>query len=244
MSSLYILDRATEEFMATASKTTSAKTKKEQISEDNVKKLEEINLALQKQNKDLQNQLNDVMNKMDSILQNKETKVSTQDQNTYIEINPLKPIRIVSLSNGGVSLRTSSDGRGRSFTIDKFGGAITVNYQDLQNIIVTDRSFIEQGLIYICDEEVIHNNYLDEYYKNFLTVDTISNILSFDEDKIVNMVSNTTESIQETIISLLVKKINRNEYVDMNKIAAVGQACKNQCDIMQLAIQMRNANNS
>lgn len=234
--------------MATASKTTSTKTKKEQLSEDNVKKLEEINLALQKQNEDLQNQLNVVMNKMDSILQNKETndksQTSNQDQNTYIEINPLKPIRIVSLSNGGVSLRTSSDGRGRSFTIDKFGGAITVNYQDLQNIIVTDRSFIEQGLIYICDEEVIHNNYLDEYYKNFLTVDTISNILSFDEDKIVNMVSNTTEAIQETIISLLVKKINKNEYVDMNKIAAIGQSCKNPCDIMQLAIQMRNANNS
>ena len=67
--------------MATASKTTSTKTKKEQLSEDNVKKLEEINLALQKQNEDLQNQLNVVMNKMDSILQNKETNDKSQTSN-------------------------------------------------------------------------------------------------------------------------------------------------------------------
>ena len=53
------------------------------------------------------------------------------------------------------------------------------------------------------------------------------------------MVSNTTETIQETIISLIVKKINNNEYVDMNKVDAIGKSCKNPCDISTLALQKR-----
>ena len=53
------------------------------------------------------------------------------------------------------------------------------------------------------------------------------------------MVSNTTETIQETIISLIVKKINNNEYVDMNKVDAIGKSCKTPCDISALALQKR-----
>ena len=83
------------------------------------------------------------------------------------------------------------------------------------------------------------NNYLDEYYNRFLTVEKITNILSFSKSDIVDMVSNTTETIQETIISLIVKKINNNEYVDMNKVEAIGKSCKIPCDIPTLALQKR-----
>ena len=205
------------------------------------------NDTLKKENDELRKQLKMVLEQMSSQNSNvKEntsvTKDSIDDVELYKEINPLKPIKVVSLSDGGVSLKTNANGSGKSFRFDKFGHSISITYSDLQDVIAMNRSFIEDGTVYICDEDVVKNNYLDEYYSKFLTVDKITNILSFDISDIIDMVSNTTETIQETIISLLVKKINNNEYVDMNKIDAIGKCCKKPCDINTLALQKRTRN--
>ena len=161
------------------------------------------------------------------------------DEDDFVDINPLKPIKVISLSDGGVNLKTSNDGSAKKFRLDKFGHTATITYSDLQDVIATCRPFIEDGTVYICDKDVVRNNYLQEHYKHFLSVSTISNILSFPLDQIVEMVTNTTSAIQETIISLLVKKINNNEYVDMNKVDAIGKACTPKCDITALALQKR-----
>lgn len=200
---------------------------------------------LKKENDELKSQLQMVLDKLSSIEKTEKNSVVTtnetveEDTDNYNEINPLKPIKVVSLSDGGVSLKTNASGSGKTFRFDKFGHSISITYSDLQDVIATDRSFIEEGAVYICDADVIRNNYLDECYSKFLSVDKITNILSFSKEDIVDMVSNTTESIQEAVISLIVKKINNNEYVDMNKVEAIGKSCKVPCDIPALALQKR-----
>lgn len=202
---------------------------------------------LRKENEELKSQLQMILEKLSVIEEKENTTVSENetvedyedDVETYKEINPLKPIKVVSLSDGGVSLRTNTNGSGKSFRFDKFGHSISITYSDLQDVIAVNRTFIEDGTVYICDADVVKNNYLDEYYNRFLTVEKITNILSFSKSDIVDMVSNTTETIQETIISLIVKKINNNEYVDMNKVEAIGKSCKIPCDIPTLALQKR-----
>lgn len=203
--------------------------------------------SLRKENEELKSQLQMILEKLSTIEGKENTTVSENktvedyedDVETYKEINPLKPIKVVSLSDGGVSLRTNANGSGKSFRFDKFGHSISITYSDLQDVIAVNRTFIEDGTVYICDADVVKNNYLDEYYNRFLTVEKITNILSFSKSDIVDMVSNTTETIQETIISLIVKKINNNEYVDMNKVEAIGKSCKTPCDIPTLALQKR-----
>lgn len=201
--------------------------------------------SLKKENAELKSQLQSILDKLSSLETQKEdtisnTKTDIADEvENYKEINPLKPIKVVSLTDGGVSLKTNASGSGKIFRFDKFGHSLSITYSDLQDIIATDRSFIENGYVYICDEDVIRNNYLDDYYNKFLTVDNITNILSFSKNDIVDMVSNTTEAIQETIISLIVRKINNNEYVDMNKVDAIGKSCKTPCDISTLALRKR-----
>ena len=203
--------------------------------------------SLRKENEELKSQLQMILEKLSTIEEKENTTVSENetvedyedDVETYKEINPLKPIKVVSLSDGGVSLRTNTNGSGKSFRFDKFGHSISITYSDLQDVIAVNRTFIEDGTVYICDADVVKNNYLDEYYNRFLTVEKITNILSFSKSDIVDMVSNTTETIQETIISLIVKKINNNEYVDMNKVEAIGKSCNTPCDIPTLALQKR-----
>lgn len=200
---------------------------------------------LKKENAELKSQLQSILEKLSSLEAQKEDTITNTESDVideadnYKEINPLKPIKVVSLTDGGVSLRTNATGSGKTFRFDKFGHSISITYSDLQDVIATDRTFIEDGSVYICDADVVRNNYLDDCYSKFLTVEKITNILSFSKSDIVDMVSNTTEAIQETIISLIVKKINNNEYVDMNKVNAIGKSCKTPCDISALALQKR-----
>ena len=195
--------------------------------------------SLKKENAELKSQLQSILEKLSLLETKNEENIAeaeseeTVDVDNYKEINPLKPIKVVSLTDGGVSLRTNSSGSGKTFRFDKFGHSISITYSDLQDVIATD------GSVYICDADVVRNNYLDDCYSKFLTVEKITNILSFGKSDIIDMVSNTTETIQETIISLIVKKINNNEYVDMNKVDAIGKSCKNPCDISTLALQKR-----
>ena len=196
---------------------------------------------LKKENEDLKSQLKMILEKLSTQEENVKTEdnlTHSQDEIVYKEINPLKLINVVSLTDGGVSLRTAPNG-GKIFRFDKFGHSIPITYTDLQDVIATDRAFVEDGSVYICDEDVVKNNYLEDVYSRFLTVNMINNIFSFPTDKIIDMVTNTTETIQESIISIIVKKINNNEYVDMNKVDAIGKACKKPCDISALALQKR-----
>lgn len=223
---------------ASTTKKTTAKVEKTVSSESDLKKENDL----------LKKQMEELMKKMSELEKSQEEDKTSNfkiaddgntDEDDFVDINPLKPIKVISLSDGGVNLKTSNDGSAKKFRLDKFGHTATITYSDLQDVIATCRPFIEDGTVYICDKDVVRNNYLQEHYKHFLSVSTISNILSFPLDQIVEMVTNTTPAIQETIISLLVKKINNNEYVDMNKVDAIGKACTPKCDITALALQKR-----
>lgn len=202
--------------------------------------------VLRQENEELKLQMKLILEKLE-VQETKKTEVNESNNyvNTYTkndfytDISPLKLIKVISLSDGGVSLRTKPGGDGKVFRFDKFGHSIPITYSDLQDVIATDRSFIEDGCVYICDEDVVRNNYLEDIYSKFITVDTINNIFSFPTEQIVDMVKNTTETIQESIISIIVRKINNNEYVDMNKVDAIGKVCKTPCNILELAQNKR-----
>lgn len=226
----------------TTTKETTPKENDVELSSENIQKIE----LLEEENKMLKSQVNEILNLLKDLNEKKsEPQVNVandfeEEEHTFVDINPLKPIKVISLSDGGVNLKTTNDGNAKVFRFDKFGHVATITYADLQDCIATCRPFIEDGTVYICDKDVVRNNYLDEYYKHFLTVDTMNNILSFPQNKIVDMVKNTTPTIQDTLIDLMVKKINNNENVDMNKIDAIGKACAVPCDITALALQKRN----
>lgn len=229
-----MLDETTKEENVKTNGTVQISTKEyEQMKETNVKLLDQLSSVMQKIQELEESQKKKITGNIAS------DTVNINDAPEYVEISPSKPIKVISLSTGGVSLRTSADGRGITGRFTKFGQPRFIPYGDLQDMISTDRSFIEDGVVYICNPDVIRNNYLEDAYSKFLTKETIENILSFNIDQIKDMVSNTTQSIQETIIDLLVQKINRNEQVDMNKLTAIGQCVNQPCDIMQLALSKR-----
>lgn len=199
---------------------------------------------LKKENEKLKNQLAEMMNMIKDLQTNnsKRENVSIEDEHINesetikdVEINAR--ILVTSITTGGVNLKTSNDGSARHFRFEKLGQTIPIIYEHLINCINTDRWLFEDGLIYISDPNVIREQCLEDAYKKFLTPETIENILNFDMNVIVDMVTSTTPAIQETIIDLVVNKLNHGGFIDMNKVNAIGTACN--INIMELASKLK-----
>lgn len=200
--------------------------------------------SLKKENEDLKNQLAEMMNMIKDlqasksepekeVVENRDTDKSENIED--VEMNAR--ILVTSITTGGVNLKTSNDGSARHFRFEKLGQTIPIIYEHLINCINTDRWLFEDGLIYISDSNVIREQCLEDAYKKFLTPETIENILDFDINVIVDMVTSTTPAIQESIIDLVVDKLNHGGSIDMNKVNAIGTACN--VNIMELASKLK-----
>jgi hypothetical protein len=197
-----------------------------------------INTELEKENKDLKSQLEQMM-KMIEGLQNAQTNNNKTSSDEMSDIDMNKRISVTSITTGGVNLRTANDGTAKTFRFDRLGQTLPILYLDLLNCINFNRSFFEEGLIYINNQKVIEDNYLEDFYKQFLDIDKITNIMNFDIETIKDMVTNTTVAIQETIVLLVADKLNKGGSVDMNKIDAIGKSCTKPVDIRELANKLR-----
>lgn len=200
--------------------------------------------ALKKENEELKNQLAEMMNIIKDLqagksesenvtVENKDTNKSENIED--VEMNAR--ILVTSITTGGVNLKTSNDGSARHFRFEKLGQTIPIIYEHLINCINTDRWLFEDGLVYISDPNVIREQCLEDAYKKFLTPNTIENILDFDMNIIMKMIASTTPAIQETIVDLVVDKLNHGGSIDMNKVNAIGTACN--VNIMELASKLK-----
>lgn len=197
-------------------------------------KTETENNSLEKENAELKKQLSTMMDMIKDLQakQNKDTTVTLQDEFR-------RRVTITSITTGGVNLRTNATGAGKPFRLERFGQTIPIIYEDLMDCINTDRWIFEEGFVYINDEKAIAEQYLEEAYKKFLTPDKITNILTFDDDAIASMVSNSTSEIQETIVRLVCDKINKGEPVNLNKVKVVGDSCTPPIKILEVAERLK-----
>jgi len=62
---------------------------------------------------------------------------------------------------------------------------------------------------------------MEDNYKKILDRKTIENFLGFDDETIKTLYHGTTKNIRDSIVSIIVNKINSEENVDKNKIYVV-----------------------
>lgn len=209
------------------------------------------NEELKKSNENLQAMLDQILKKLNAIDENNKTNATDStdimqtdveledafEKHEYVDIPATKPIMVICLTDGEVWLTTGRNGK--VFYFNGFGTRKSIPYSDLQDVIANNRTFIEEGVVYIADKDAVRNNYLEDNYKKFLTEKKINHILDFSNSEIQNMVKHTTKTIQDTIVSILVKKLNNGEYVDMNKVDIIGKACTPPCNIASLVLKQR-----
>lgn len=195
--------------------------------------------TLEEENEILKKKLAEMEHALKSANSNYEASTSHDTESGTIPIEMNARILVTSMTNGGVNMKTATDGSARHFRLEKIGQTIPIIYEHLINCINTDRWLFEEGLVYINDEKVVKEQVLEDFYKKFITPDKIENIMEFDTDTIKTMIGSATRTIQETIALLVAQKINDGGYIDMNKVEIIGSACNPQIDIRNLANSLR-----
>lgn len=178
---------------------------------------------------------------INSLTEQKEKTFTIVDNDFEFEEIPEIPmnkvIKVMSLFSGGLNLKTTNDGTAQVFRFEFIGQILPIIYSDLVKIVSNQRAFFEQGYCMILDKDVVKAHYLEDYYKKFIDGRVINNILEYDVDKIKEIFTNTTPVIQQSIIDMMVQKINNNEYVDKNKVTALNEVYGN--DIFELANKLK-----
>lgn len=152
-------------------------------------------------------------------------------------------VKVMSLTPNILNLSTEGHGRGKVFTFRKFGEVKKILYNDLVLILEAHHNFLEQGLFYILNKEVIQSHGLAEIYEHILPIDTIQKIINGDnQTDAVNFFASATDTQQDTICGMFIKKIFDGETVDLNltdRLSRIVQKRKPDFDIRKKAEEAR-----
>lgn len=132
-------------------------------------------------------------------------------------------INIMSLVPYHLNLATAPFGQGVVKRFIKFGETKRILYSELTSILENHRNFIEEGLFYILDSRVVRQHGLDDIYSRILTKERIEEILEAGEDVSVELFAQTSRKQQEIIVQMLIEKIARGEYVNLNVIDKISR---------------------
>lgn len=126
-------------------------------------------------------------------------------------------VKVMSLEPNILNLSTGGNGKGNIFTFKRFGEVKRILYDDLVKIMEAHRNFLEQGKFYIMKKEVIQAHGLDDLYEKILPKEKIEKIINGDnQTDAVNFFLSATDSQQDMICNMFIKKIYDGQEVDLN----------------------------
>jgi len=147
---------------------------------------------------------------------------SYSEEKEYVEIRPDKYIQVVSLCPNPLTISTAISG-GKSFKFRKLGEMKRIIYQDLVDIMEVQPTFLEAGVFYISNRDVIRRHGLDEFYEKIITKDEMEQILSASDDTSFSIFRSANKRQQEYLVGMLVKRISTGEDIDRNFIHLVSE---------------------
>lgn len=123
-----------------------------------------------------------------------------------------KYIKVISLTYGVLNLSTQPHGRGKVFTLKKFGQTTSILDTDLRDIVDSNYTMAENLRFYICDSEMVEEKGLAEIYKNAIDFETIKKILdNGNVDDYYEVYQSASDIQKQTIVELIVEKGYKDE---------------------------------
>ncbi|MBZ4664644.1 MAG: hypothetical protein JG776_2368 [Caloramator sp.] len=187
--------------------------------EVDIETMEGIDYA--KENEKLKEEIEQLKKMIEELRKEKENIIDIPES-TVSEIPLNKLIKVVSLFHGILNLITNS---GKVITFNHFGAIKPITFGDLMEICDRQKRLAEEGYFMILDKDAVEALYLTEAYKKIVSKEVIENIITLPEEKIKEILENTTDAIKESIIDTIIKGINAGDirYLDKNKIYFIGQ---------------------
>lgn len=133
-------------------------------------------------------------------------------------------IPVMSLIPWTLNLSTEGMGRGKIKKFTYFGEIKRILYSELVDIMDMHPNFLNSGLFYILDKDVVRKHGLNDVYDNILDKDKIEKILDTKDEKCVELYKNANKKQQEVIIKLLVEKMKEDpDTVNLNVIDKISR---------------------
>lgn len=128
------------------------------------------------------------------------------------DINDIIAFESVSLSP--LYLSTEANGKGDTYKFDNFGDIQNVPIADARELVRHNKSFIQEGLVYIRDEDFIEKENLKKYYDHITDADGLNNMLLCERQEFGNRFQKLTGSQKEIVCGLLFDKLKNKKKVD------------------------------
>jgi hypothetical protein len=175
----------------------------------------------------------DEINSLRSALAEKSGQPSSKDGKSDDRIDGFRYVPIMSLYQNQINFTTEEHGRGKKYTLDKFGDVKNIIFNDLANILNNHPTFFEKGWLFICDPVVVEQVGFKDIYNNILRKETLEKAISGKADAL--MIYNSANAPQKAIIRdfLIAKARDYPETMDMKFLIEFKR--ETGIDIMQMA---------
>lgn len=140
-----------------------------------------------------------------------------EDEGDNMVIGSDTYIKVMSLTPYYLTLTTQEFGRGKKFNFEKFGEVKRILYHDLVDIMEQHQNFLNEGYFVILNRDVVRKHGLDDIYSRILPKEKIEAVMSGEnQSDAVNLFKACADSQKENMSIILIDKIVRGEFVDLN----------------------------
>jgi hypothetical protein len=177
------------------------------------------------------------LEKLERLLERQiQTKEDTYEASGNI-IPMTKIVKVVSLYNGILNLKTTNNSDGMIFKFNFFGDEQPLFYSDLVKCIAIQQRFFKDGFCMILDKEIVKAHYLEKDYKNLLTKDEIENFLDLSEEEMKLKFDKIPNQQRITVIEIIANNLNKSNIIDRNKVDIISKISGQ--DIIKIAEKIK-----
>jgi hypothetical protein len=201
--------------MANKGKTESSVVAKDDAWEkEEVSELDQMKIRMAELEKQLKN-----------ALENKDKEVSEVEEPDYPrDIRQDEYISVMSLIPWTLNLSTEGMGKGKIKKFTHFGEIKRILYSELVDIMDVHPNFLNSGLFYIMDKDVIRRHGLNDVYDKILDKEKIEKILDTKTMECVELYESANDKQREVIVKLLVEKMKEDpDSVNLNVIDKISR---------------------
>lgn len=148
---------------------------------------------------------------------------SNNKQEDESGLNADTDITVISQCVGELTLSTEGLGRGTRYSFLNFGEVQDIPFGDLRDIVKNNKSFAQNGLFYIVNDEVVSKLRLKQYYNRMISNEDMNTLFDKDANTFIELYKLATDGQKEVIINMIVDKKLKGETIDANILITLGQ---------------------
>ena len=178
--------------------------------EPKVEKLDDNNeLEQVKKEKDELAKMLKMMQAQMESLQNQFNAQNSDNNNIVVtqSDNITRTVKVISLVPNTYNLTTQPNGRGKSYTFNKFGDSLNIRFTDMQDILNIYGQQFESGMAILTNKKDYDDLAIGYLWDSVISKDKLDRLLELKDKESIDAILNMDKDTQERIARIIAQKI-------------------------------------